>query len=525
MLNEQRRKTIAGELVDLNELQPIQDSFAKTVGTSSVILSPAGEPLTQFSNPTGFCSLIQSTEEGKRRCFLSFMEMSQKALALEEPIIQYCFVHGGHFVAPIVIDGEHKGTMFAGQFIPQTFSVKQLKALEKIAVEIHVDPTLLVEEAKKMRVVEEDAVRNYSSLLFQIVAVITRLGAQADELNRAKDALQKAHNGLEIRVQERTTELAIANEGLEQEIRERKKAEETLSESEIRFRELFDNMSSGVAIYAAKEGGKDFVFINFNHAAEKIESIKKEDLLGKSVLEVFPGVMDFGLFDVFQRVLHTGKPEHLPISFYKDERIVGWRENYVYKLPSGGIVTVYEDITERKQAEDALRESEEKVRSITASAQDAVIMVDNDETISFWNEAAERIFGYTEQEMIGTKLHSAIIPERFHEDALTGFKSFRETGQGAAVGKTLELAANRKDGTEFPVELSLSAVKLKGKWNGIGVIRDISEVRKKTEAMKRFNKLAVNRELRMIELKKEINTLLEDLGKEARYKIAGEGGR
>ena len=56
------------ELVDLNELQAIQDSLAKTVGTSSVIFSPEGEPLTQFSNPTGFCSLIQSTEEGKRLC-------------------------------------------------------------------------------------------------------------------------------------------------------------------------------------------------------------------------------------------------------------------------------------------------------------------------------------------------------------------------------------------------------------------------------------------------------------------------
>jgi ligand-binding sensor protein len=192
------------ELVDLNELQAIQDSFAKTVGTSSGIFSPEGELLTQFSNPTGFCSLIQSTEEGKRRCFLSFMEMCQKAPELEEPVMHYCFVHGGHFVAPIIIDGEHKGTMFAGQFIPQKFSTEQLKALEKIAVEINVDPTLLVEEAKKMRVVEEDQVWNYSSLLFQIVVVITRLGAQAAELNRAKDALQKAHNGLEIRVQSKT---------------------------------------------------------------------------------------------------------------------------------------------------------------------------------------------------------------------------------------------------------------------------------------------------------------------------------
>jgi PAS domain S-box-containing protein len=107
----------------------------------------------------------------------------------------------------------------------------------------------------------------------------------------------------------------------------RKKAEARLGESETRFRELFDNMSSGVAVYEAKEGGKDFVFTDFNTVAETIDGIKKNDLLGKSVLEVFPGVMDFGLVDVFQRVGNTGKPEYLPISFYKDERVVGWREN------------------------------------------------------------------------------------------------------------------------------------------------------------------------------------------------------
>ena len=71
------------ELIDFDELQAVPDSIAKTVGISSVISSPDGEPLTRFSYPTGFCSLIQSTEEGKRRCLLSFKEMSEKASALK----------------------------------------------------------------------------------------------------------------------------------------------------------------------------------------------------------------------------------------------------------------------------------------------------------------------------------------------------------------------------------------------------------------------------------------------------------
>jgi len=79
---------------------------------------------------------------------------------------------------------------------------------------------------------------------------------------------------------------------------------------------------------------------------------------------MFPGVKEFGLFDVFQRVWKTGKSEHHPITLYKDNWIEGWRENYVYKLPSGEIVAVYEDVTERKKAEQKLKESESNLNAI-----------------------------------------------------------------------------------------------------------------------------------------------------------------
>jgi len=233
------------KLIDLEELQSIQDSFARTVGISSVIFSAEDEPLTRFTNPTRFCSLIQSTKKGKERCFRSFMETGKNALESEKPKIFYCFAHGGHFVAPIMIDGEYKGTMFAGQFIPEKFSAKQLHDLEKIAPEIDLDPGLLVKEAGKMRVVGEDVIRDYSSLLFKIVETITRRGAQVAELIMAKDALQKTHDGLEKRVQERTAELAEANKGLKHKITERKRAEEALRESELsRSVSLFSTLTS-----------------------------------------------------------------------------------------------------------------------------------------------------------------------------------------------------------------------------------------------------------------------------------------
>ena len=77
-------------------------------------------------------------------------------------------------------------------------------------------------------------------------------------------------------------------------------------------------------------------------------------------------------------------------------------------------------------------------------------------------------------------MHELIILEKLRENHLNGFKAFRDTGQGPAIGRTLELTAVRKDGTEFPIELSLSSVKTKGKWSAIGIVRDITE-RKRTE--------------------------------------------
>ncbi|MFA4861566.1 PAS domain S-box protein [Methanoregula sp.] len=140
-----------------------------------------------------------------------------------------------------------------------------------------------------------------------------------------------------------------------QDITARKNAELALQESEIRFRDLFNNMNAGVIIYEIMPDGSDFIIRDLNKAVETIEQVKKEEIVGKSILQVFPGVREFGLFDVLLWVARTGIAESHPVSRYQDNRIAGWRENYVYKLPSGEIVALYEDVTEKKQAEIALR--------------------------------------------------------------------------------------------------------------------------------------------------------------------------
>ncbi|MBC8402955.1 MAG: GAF domain-containing protein, partial [Candidatus Marinimicrobia bacterium] len=121
--------------------------------------------------------------------------------------------------------------------------------------------------------------------------------------------------------------------------------------AENEFRELFQNMRSGVAVYQSVDEGRDFVFKRLNAAAEHLTQIKSKDAIGKKVTTVFPGIKEFGLLEVFKRVWRTGKPEHYPTRLYKDERISLWFANYVYKLPSEEIVAVFNDITNRKHNE------------------------------------------------------------------------------------------------------------------------------------------------------------------------------
>jgi PAS domain S-box-containing protein len=138
------------------------------------------------------------------------------------------------------------------------------------------------------------------------------------------------------------------------------------------------------------------------------------------------------------------------------------------------------EIGKRKQMEQKLRESEEKFRSISDSANDAIVMMDNSGNISFWNEAAKRIFGYLAEEALGKDLHKLIAPERYYRSFKENFVKFKIKGEGPSIGRARELDAIKKDGTEFPIELSLSSVKLEDEWHAIGIVRDITE-RKKAE--------------------------------------------
>jgi len=171
--------------------------------------------------------------------------------------------------------------------------------------------------------------------------------------NTASIAIENArlYSDLETLVKQRTSQL--------------EKAKDKVKESESRFRAVFENMSNGVAILEAVENGKDFILKDFNKATERIDKITKHHAIGKSVLTVFPRIKEHGFFDIFKRVWETGKPEDHPPMLYENERIKSWRTPYVYKLPNGEIVCIYEDVTAQKEAV----ENQQKLQKQLAHAQ------------------------------------------------------------------------------------------------------------------------------------------------------------
>ncbi|WP_291136207.1 PAS domain S-box protein [Flavobacterium sp. UBA7663] len=139
------------------------------------------------------------------------------------------------------------------------------------------------------------------------------------------------------------------------------------------------------------------------------------------------------------------------------------------------------DITERKKTEKEIRDSEEKRRLIMSGALDAIICIDTNESITFWNHKAEIIFGWKETEALGQQLSELIVPEPYRKYHREGMKHYLKTGEGRALNVLLELSAIKRNGDEFPIELTVIPINQGEDLFFCAFIRDITE-RKKSEA-------------------------------------------
>lgn len=147
------------------------------------------------------------------------------------------------------------------------------------------------------------------------------------------------------------------------------------------------------------------------------------------------------------------------------------------------VVHKLNNITELKTAEQARLENAEMFAKLAIAANDAIVMINDQGLIRFWNPHAEKLFGYTEQEAIGQNLHKLLTQEPMTNQALNGLNKFAESGHGKVIDKTYEMPARRKDGTVFIAELSVASVKVKDHWHAIGIIKDITQRKEKEKQL------------------------------------------
>lgn len=162
-----------------------------------------------------------------------------------------------------------------------------------------------------------------------------------------------------------------------------------------------------------------------------------------------------------------------------------WQVALAVAAVAGFILFLAARSNRRLAAEVSERNAAElKIRAMSDASHDAIIMINSQGTVMFWNAAAERMFGYTAQESDGAVMHELFVPEEFRKSAAKGLRHFARTGQGPVIGTVVEHTALHRDGSRFPVEIAVSSFKLQDGWYAVGSIRDITERKTAEEELK-----------------------------------------
>ena len=264
---------------------------------------------------------------------------------------------------------------------------------------------------------------------------------------------------------------------VEEDITQRKQVESALIESEQRFRQMAEMTDEWLW-----EQDADGYYIYSSAAVNTILGIPPEMIIGRHYSELLTSEDKSNL----QINSTQQQPFYALCNHYRDSE-GDWVITESTGLPitddKGELIKwrgVDRDITAQKHYHDALIESEKRTRLIIESALNAIVIMDADGTIQDWNHHAEKMFGWSKHEAVGKALEQLIIPEHLRTAHIQGLRHYLAYGEGPILNKLLEQTAVRRDGSEFPVELSISPLKIANSYIFSGFIHDITE-RKRTE--------------------------------------------
>ncbi len=259
----------------------------------------------------------------------------------------------------------------------------------------------------------------------------------------------------------------------------RRRAEEVLSTSEQKFRGVVENAGEGILVI---ENG---LVVYSNPRMGEMSGYSSQELQGRQVADlIHPDSRGEVLTYHARRMSGKEAPAVYQLRARRKDGSSYWAQTNVVMINWGdrqAALVFLTDITASRAAEEALLESEEKFRVIADSAYDGIILLDSETRVTFWSKTSSRIFGYTEEEILGQHLFEKITPSQDLNYTQWIIKG-QTPGERSGLGKTVELEAVASNGGIIPLELSANSIHLRGKLCSVVIVRDISERRAREEA-------------------------------------------
>jgi PAS domain S-box-containing protein len=288
-------------------------------------------------------------------------------------------------------------------------------------------------------------------------------------------------------------ELASLNQELAREVTERRSAEEAQRASELRARE---QMVEILTLYETAPIGLAFLdlqlrFVRLNERFAALNAKSLQEHLGRTPSQVLPA-LGREMEPILRQVLESGHAvvdveNSLPMPGAPSDTQVRQMGYYLVRTPDGralGVSVVAQDITERKLAEQALRQSEARKGAILQAALDSIITMDHQGRIVEFNAAAEATFGRRRDEVLGRELAETIVPPALRAQHRAGLARYLASGESTVLGKRIEMPALRADGSEFPAELAISRVEVDGPPLFTAYLRDITQAKRAQSELK-----------------------------------------
>ncbi|MEM4589665.1 MAG: PAS domain S-box protein [Candidatus Micrarchaeia archaeon] len=282
-------------------------------------------------------------------------------------------------------------------------------------------------------------------------------------------------------------------------IRQRKSIEEKLKEREELYFNIFENISDGIIVLTPIKNGRYFIIKEINERATEISKVKKEEVIGKNIAKVFPGVKKIGLLKQLRQTLKTGKKTQIKNIYYSDPVRKGWRDYYVFKIKTGDLIIVYRDITKEKEMIDIITESEKRYRTVFQNINDIYFELNDKLNVELITPSIER-YGLKTTELIGKNIFDIYSDKKLIK------KMISEVKKNGSYHDDIKISLN---GKKYDVEILAQGELIKNKLNKVYImLHDISE-RKEKENLEQTYRIELEKEVK--NKTKELNEKLQQI--------------